>query len=109
MSTRPTTSFIIVLARVFWMMLGPVLLFLSMIGILQNPGGWFTSADVAFLIFLNLTVLARWMEFRGGDPRTATGEPATPMDLRRYITAALPIGLGAWVISNLIANSELAM
>jgi hypothetical protein len=105
MSTnRPTTSFVLVIARVFWMLLGPGLMFMSMIAILQNPGGWFTPADFAFLILLNVTILARWLEFRGGDPRTATGEPATPADLRRYIFYAMPLGVVAWIIANLIAS-----
>ncbi len=109
MSTaRPTDSLVVLLARVFWMMVGPALLFLSTIAILQNPGGWFTSPNLAFLVLLPMTVLARWLEYWGGDPRTATGEAAAPDDLRRYVLFAMPIGLGIWIVANLIGNLLLA-
>jgi hypothetical protein len=41
-------------------------------------------------------LLGRWAEFRGGDPRTATGEPATRQDLRRYTLLASVLGLAVW-------------
>jgi hypothetical protein len=46
----------------------------------------------------------RWMEFRLGTPLTATGEPATADDLRRYALGLGLIGLGVWVVVNLIGN-----
>lgn len=84
------------------MMLGPMILSLLAIGIADVGTSWFTPADFAFLIVLGLLVIARWIEFRGGNPRTAEGKPATPGDLRRYALAALPLGLGVWVLANLI-------
>lgn len=100
----PTTPVVPALARLFWMMIGPLVLILLTFVILQMGQGWLTAADIAFLAILAGVILARWLEFQGGQPQTATGEPATPAHLRRFIVAALPIGLGIWVIANLLGN-----
>jgi hypothetical protein len=70
-----------------------------------NAGtGWLTGLDLAFLAVLGGMLLARWLEFRGGDPQTATGEPATLAHLRRYTLVALLLGLAVWVVANLVGN-----
>jgi len=93
-----------IIARLCWMMLGPLALVALAYGIVKSGEGWFTGADLAFLGVLAVTMLARWLEFRGGHAETADGEPATPAHLRRYLTGAALIGLGTWTIANLIAN-----
>jgi hypothetical protein len=95
------------LARFYWMMLGPLILALLTIANV-NGKGWFGMADVAFLVMLAGLVVARWYEFRRGDPTTSTGEPATPNDLRRYVIGVIVIGLGLWVLANLAGNYWLA-
>lgn len=45
----PTTSILAVVARFYWMILGPLLLIIPTVNILGKGGGWFTAADVAFL------------------------------------------------------------
>jgi hypothetical protein len=57
----------------FWMMIGPAILFLLSLGIARDGGGWFTPKDIAFLVILGGLILGRLAEFRGGDPRTADG------------------------------------
>lgn len=104
--TPPTTSLSTVLTRVFWTMVGPMALFLLLTGIVTNNNGWFTPADVGFLAVLIGLILARVVEFQGGNPRTASGDPATPAHLRKYIIATLIFGLCVWVVANMIANSK---
>jgi hypothetical protein len=53
-------------------------------------------------------LLGRWLEFRGGHAQTATGEPATRADLRRYLVTATVVGLLVWVAANVVANHWLA-
>lgn len=96
------------MCRVVWMMIGPLALVLLIAAIVNIGNGWFTAADIGFLIVLGIVVLARWLEFRGGSPQTATGEPATPDHLRRFAIGAVVLGLGLWVIANVIANHWLA-
>jgi len=86
------------------MMIGPAVLFLLAISIARDGGGWFTPKDVAFLTILCGLVLARIVEFRGGAPRTAEGEPATREHLHRYSIVILATGLAVWVVVNLIGN-----
>jgi hypothetical protein len=88
----------------FWMMIGPALLFLLAVAIGREGGGWLTPQDIAFFAVLCGMILGRLLEFRGGDPRTADGQPATKAHLRRYAAAVLAIGLGVWTAANLIAN-----
>ena len=53
-------------------------------------------------------LLGRWLEFRGGNPQTTTGEPATPADLRRYVLTLIVAGPILWALANLIGNHVLA-
>jgi hypothetical protein len=86
-------------------MFGPAAMLICTIVIIETGNGWFTGADFAFLIALAVTVLARCLDFRAGNPRTAMGEPAQPNHLRRYVPAALVLGLAVWSVANLIGNS----
>ncbi len=86
------------------MMIGPAILFLLAISIARDGGGWFTLKDVAFLIVLLGMILGRIMEFHGGTPRTAEGEPATREHLRRYTIVILASGFAVWAVVNLIGN-----
>lgn len=86
------------------MMLGPAILFLLAISIARDGGGWFTLKDIAFLAVLGGLVLGRIVEFRGGDPRTAGGEPATREHLHRYSMVILATGFSVWTVVNLIGN-----
>jgi hypothetical protein len=96
-----TGSLFVLFSRFFWMMCGPMMLGLLAFTIISVGRGWFTPADFGFLAVLCVLPLARWIEFRGGDPRTATGEPASPRDLRRYALGAIVLGFGVWVVANL--------
>lgn len=64
-----------------------------------------TSTDAGFFVLLMGLPLARWIEFRGGDPRTSMGEPATQSHLKKYITATLFVGLAAWGVAKLMRSA----
>ena len=100
----PTKSFALVLARMFWIQLGPMILIILALNIIMYGRGWFTALDLIFLALLGGLVLARWFEFRGGNPLTSTGEPATKSHLRRYAIGSTIAGLGTWVFANLLGN-----
>lgn len=103
-STQPAGSLLVVVSRVYWMMCGPMILLLLMFIIISNGGGWFTGTSIAFLCLVGVLPLARWVEFRGGQPMTTMGEPATSADLRGYVLKALAAGIGAWVVANSLGN-----
>jgi hypothetical protein len=81
---------------------------MTLFAIVSNRGGWLTAADVIYFVALGAMLLGRWLEFQGGSPQKATGEPATAEDLRRFVFVAGPVGLAIWVIANLIGNHWLA-
>jgi hypothetical protein len=102
------TSFLVLFGRLTWMAFGPFALFLMTYGIVHRGDGWLTPFDLGFFVVLGLMVLGRWVEFRGGDPQTASGEPATWPDFTRYVGGVLVVGLALWVGANLLANVWLA-
>jgi hypothetical protein len=101
MDTRRMNTLPALLGRLLWMMVGPVTLLLLALSVAERRGGWLTLPSLAYLAVLGGTMLGRWLEFRGGHPLTATGEPATAEHLRRYLLAAATLGLAVWVVANL--------
>jgi hypothetical protein len=75
-------------------------------GIVRNWEGWVTGLDVAFFVLVGVMLLGRWLEFRGGRPETATGEPATPGHLQRYVVLLPLVGVAVWVIANVLGQSR---
>ncbi|MEX0641451.1 MAG: hypothetical protein WD468_02055 [Pirellulales bacterium] len=96
------------LARLFWMMIGPLLLFILAFANVMNDEGWLTAADIGFFVVLLATVYARWREFRSDDGRTAEGEPATAVEFRRYVVLLVGGGVAVWLVANLLGNYWLA-
>jgi hypothetical protein len=84
------------LGRVTWMFFGPMLLVVTAAAIAMRGSGFFSFADLFYFLVLGAMLAGRWVEFRGGDPQTATGEPASPQHLRRYLLAASLVGLAVW-------------
>jgi hypothetical protein len=98
------TSLSALFGRVFWMMIGPLALVLLAFTIVQIGSGWLTWADVGYLTVLGGMLWARWQEFRRGNAKTTDGQPATPTHWHRYVQTTLPLGLGVWVIANVVGN-----
>lgn len=104
MNDSPTGSSAAVLGRLAWMMVGPLALALTLYHIVTSGTGWQTGADLLYFVILLGMILGKWIEFRGGDPRTSSGEPAKPGDLRRYVVLALVLGTALWAVANLVGN-----
>jgi hypothetical protein len=100
MSTNQQGSGLIVLARTFWMLPGPALLFLSAYVAATGGGGWLSPASVTFLIVLAMVVAARCV-----DPQTAEGAPATTADKQQFAARAITAGLIIWAVAISIGNS----
>jgi hypothetical protein len=99
------TSGVAQLARLIWIMFGPMGLTVTALVIAGAVGtGWRTSADYIYFVLLALTIAARWVEFAGGGATSGTGEPVSRRDVVRYSITTLIIGLVAWVCANVIAN-----
>lgn len=107
MDTRAMSAMPAVFGRLFWMIVGPCTLAITAVGISDRRDGWFAALDVTYFVVLGGMLLGRWLEFQYTNPTTATGEPASVHDLRRYALALGALGSGAWVVANLIGNQAL--
>jgi len=97
----------VLLGRLMWMILGPILSFSITYAIVTREG-WFTIWDAAFGVVVAMMVGGRWVEQRSGSAMTATGEPATAEHFKRYVRVLLPLAGGAWVAANVLGNHVLA-
>lgn len=96
------------LARLTWVLLGPVVLGLLTVGILSTGSGWLTVLDLAFMLVVALMLLGRWHEARSGSAMTLYGQPATPEQCRRYLRVLPAAALVLWLLANVLGNHVLA-
>lgn len=105
MSSDAPSSIASVFVRIVWMVIGPAVLFLLALALLNEGGGWFSPKGIIYLAVLVSVVAARWIEFRLGHPQTAMGTPATSEHLRRYAILASLVGLTVWALVNLTSGT----
>lgn len=103
------TRFAVLAGRVMWFFFGPLVLVLAAVGILTSGSGWTTALDAVYLTVVALMVWGRWVEQRSGQAMTATGEPATWKDFRRYVEVLVPLAAAVWIAANLLGNHVLNM
>jgi len=100
-------SFWVLGARLTWVAVGPLALLGIVYGIVSAGTGWWTGLDAAFAVFAVLILLGRWVEYRSGTATSLHGEPTTPAQFRRYLLVVPALGLGAWLVANLLGNHVL--
>lgn len=98
------TSLGLLLARLCWAIVGPMVLFVVLVNGLIRGGGWFTGQDAAYGIIVVLMLVCRWLEQVSGRAKTAFGEPSSTQDFRSYCIALFLGSTAAWVMVKLIAN-----
>jgi hypothetical protein len=89
--------------RLFWMIIGNVVLAFSGLCILQERENLFSVADISYGVVIPLLVASRYVDiakFRGD---TAYGEPATMAHWRRYALGTLVTSVVAWLLLHGIA------
>ena len=90
------------IARLFWMLVGNVILFFLTIFILLNQGKMFNDADVVFWITVAVLVPTRYFDIKLLDSLTATGRPASMAHWRKYTIFLLICSTAVWVLSHAI-------
>jgi hypothetical protein len=93
---RVGSSALAALGRLTWMLLGPMALLLATLSLFTRGRSTFGTADGAFFAALGAMLLGRWLDFRGGTPLTADGEPATAAHLRRFVLWTTVAGAAIW-------------
>lgn len=87
-----------------WAILGPMVLLLTISGIVSRGGGWFTGLDVLFAMVVGLMILGRWVEQRSGCATTLRGEPATVEQGKRYAAVLLLAAAATWIAAKVVGN-----
>lgn len=104
-ATQAISSFRVLLARVLWTMVLPVVLFLAAYRIVDRGNGWFTAWDLAFWVVVALMLGCRGVEQRSGEATTLTGKASTPQHFLRYAVALFVATGLVWIIANVIGNA----
>ena len=88
-----------VMARIWRMFFGNLLLAFSIIFIVQNGGRFFRAADWVFWIVLASLVLIRYVDIRFLGGFTGTGEPACITHWIRYAALLTALSIALWVLA----------
>jgi hypothetical protein len=104
MENAQPTRLSVVFYRLFWVLLGPVALFLTATSILLSGVGWLTGTDLLFGVLLLATILCRWGDFLKGNGTNALGDPVTERYMWGYTVGVLVAGLALWIAANLAGN-----
>mgnify|MGYP007050452459 CR=1 FL=1 len=94
----------VLLGRLIWMMVGPVMLVYVTYSIISSGEGWLTPWDFAYAVIALLMLGGRWIEQRSGAAMTVMGNRSTPEHFARYVRILLPAAIGAWIIANVVGN-----
>lgn len=98
------TSIWVFLARLFWVILGPMTLLLVLLGLILNKPEAVSGLDAFYGIVVLLMLGGRWIEQRSAAPKTASGELSTPESFRRYICILIPVSIIAWGAAKVAAR-----
>ncbi len=100
--TEKHDSILSLILRLFWMLLGNVILIVSAIFILQGKNWQFHTADAFFWGTAVALVLARYLDIKYFNGLNATGEPASMANWRKY-AVVLTIGSAViWALAHII-------
>ena len=72
-----------VLARVYWMLIGDIILIAIAIAIYKSPK-MFSWLDIFYVFIVSSMAYIRYFDIKHWGGLTSTGEPATISDWRRY-------------------------
>lgn len=100
--TPDHTNALAAAARIYWMLLGNIVVGLAALKVAQGPTS-LSVRDVAFWLGVALLIAVRLLDilhFRGS---RADGAPATPADGRRYARVVLVAGAMAWAAARGVA------
>lgn len=95
-------GFLSILARLFWMAIGNVVLVMSCVSISQQKGAMFQTADVVFWITVPILILVRYLDIKLWDGQTAMGTPATMAHWKKYSILLLAGSTVVWLLCHAV-------
>ncbi len=91
-----------ILARIWWMFLGNVVLAFSILFIVQNRSGFFHTADWVFWITVASLVLIRYADIRFLDGRTVIDTYASVAHWIRYAALLIACSTVVWTVAHVV-------
>jgi len=85
-----------IIMRLFWMVFGNAVLFISIMFIFQHEGGVFHAADVVFWITVAALVIVRYLDIKVLGGLTVTGVPASTAHWTKYVAILLISSTAVW-------------
>jgi len=97
-----------ILARIWWMFLGNVVLAFCILFIIQNRGSFFQAADWVFWIDVASLVLVRYVDIRFLDGATVTGARASVSHWIRYAVLLIAGSAAVWALVHVASRAVAA-
>jgi len=91
------------LARLGWMLFGPLAIFMTLLGISTRPSWDLGVRDVLLALFLGGSLWIRYVDITRFQGSTSDGAPATLQDFRRYASGLIVLTGGAWTLTHLVS------
>ena len=89
--------------RVFWMMIGNVILLACAYGIVQHRSSVLGMADAFYWVIVGSLLAARYVDIRYLLGTTADGDRATMAHWHRYATVLCVVSTGLWLGAHAMA------
>lgn len=90
--------FRLITERLYWFAIGPMLMILMLLGVINDEPERRIGYSIAYLVALAGLPISRWLEMRSGKAVTAAGQPATWAHFRKYALVTLAVGLVALLL-----------
>jgi hypothetical protein len=88
-----------VLARLYWMFFGNLILVFLLIFIFEKGPGFPSLHDAAYLVTLVSLLIIRYLDIRFLKGETGEGKPATMTDWRHHAVLVSSVATGAWIVA----------
>lgn len=92
------------LLRLFWLMLGNVLLALAILQILFSRPPFFSGVDGFFWLVVGVMIAARFLDLSYFSRTRADGQPATATDGWRYVVILVVAAAIVWMVAHMAAH-----
>ncbi len=91
------------LLRIFWMLVGNVVLTFCVLGIAQHRGSILSIADACFCVIVGFLLATRYFDIRHCGGTTTDGEPATLVHWRHYAMILGVVSMVLWIGAHIAA------
>jgi hypothetical protein len=88
--------------RIFWALIGNVILFFTTIVILKHKGETFHTADMVFWGIAAAIALAKYLDIKLWGKTDVAGKPVSAARWRKYAAILLICSTAVWIISHII-------